>query len=177
MIFAADGSGGHSMYAGYGVVAYNEVDNTSTYYCGRVESYKILDARLTSEYRLDISYDKNEVVGATNNRGELCAIYCALLVAKSLNVKDIIIITDSKYCIGIFTGWYENWVRDNILHKKKNIDIIEKIYVEYQVVNVTFIHQKAHMPERDIRSLTGTDLLYARLNQKADDLANRGKTT
>jgi len=176
MIFAADGSGG-SDTAGYGVAIYDPNSDITNTYFGVVLGYEIISAELNPmENRLNIQYNRSKIAKATNNRGELCAIWCALLLARQYNVKNITIVTDSKYCIGTFTEWYSNWLSLGITHKKKNIDLIKLIYNDYQVVNPHFVHQKAHMPKSAIERLTGTDKLHARLNRLADDLANLGRT-
>lgn len=174
MIFAVDGSGGSSSSAGYGVVAYDPDTKQKIRYNGCVKGFIITDAIITDECQINLIYG-NKIVPPTNNRGELCAVLAALLIIKNYypNGRHTIV-ADSQYCIKTITIWYHNWVRENILHTKKNIDIISKI-MNIQSPNVTYVHQKAHMSKSSISKLTGIELLYAQLNAEADILADQGK--
>lgn len=88
-----------------------------------------------------------EYLGATNNVGELYAIYVAL----SLIQGDVLIYSDSKYAIGVLTGW----------NVKANVNIVESI--KKLLVNriVRFQHVAAH-----------SGIMY---NEEADRLADKGR--
>lgn len=76
-------------------------------------------------------------LGATNNIAELYAIYVAL----SLVEEDIILYTDSTYCVDCLTTYvYEYQL--NGWSKVPNADIIQKIYSKMQNRNVVFHHIK-----------------------------------
>ena len=81
------------------------------------------------------------VKNTTNNRMELEAIKQALEYVLRADVKeDIVIYTDSMYCVGVLT---KNWTRN------KNQDIIETIdsikgSLDKKKVKVTITHVKGH---------------------------------
>lgn len=94
-------------------------------------------------------------VTATNNRGELLAFINALKYINEApvtdNVKTILFISDSSYCIGIIGGWLDSWIAKGILHEKMNgdllrelIDIIKKI--KDKDYKIDTIHQYSHQP-------------------------------
>ena len=69
----------------------------------------------------------------TNNEMELTAIYHALDAAATIPDFDIRIISDSAYCINIFTSWAKNWEKNGWTRGKKhepieNLSIIQKIW-------------------------------------------------
>lgn len=84
----------------------------------------------------------------SNNRAELCAILAALEDVSEESGRDIFIISDSKYAIGVITQWYSNWIRRNNLSKKKNLDIIERIMAAFDYASkknkIEFKHIRAH---------------------------------
>lgn len=93
-------------------------------------------------------------VTATNNRGELLAFINALkYINEKYNgdVKTIMFISDSSYCIGIISGWLNKWIADGTLNERKNIDllneldaIIKKIKEKGYKIEIT--HQNSHQP-------------------------------
>lgn len=178
MIFAVDGSGGSNISAGYGLVIYDEdKQEVIAQGKGKIEPFEILGATLVAdEYRLDIIYG-TKAVKPTNNRGELCAIMCAIKIVKHWGLRDdqYKIVSDSKYSMTIFTEWYQEWERQGVFHLKLNMDIIAYMWNDYQMFNVCFIHQKAHKSLKEIARLNGTEKLYATLNRTADELAKQGR--
>jgi ribonuclease HI len=86
----------------------------------------------------------------SNNRAELCAIYKALLVL-SKGKTDINIYSDSQYSINCLTKFYPNWVKQNKLKGKKNLDIIQPIMALQCMVSnkVSFIHINSHTKRPD----------------------------
>ncbi len=76
----------------------------------------------------------------TNNRGELLAIYEALMfclrnvdiVPNSQKQKIIMIITDSDYSRNTIMSYYSEWVKKSLLSDKANLDIIIEIMARKQ---------------------------------------------
>lgn len=99
----------------------------------------------------DIS-EKLDIEEPTNNKAELIAILKALEKIDGID-KDIEIYSDSKYSINCIEVWYPNWIKENKLKDKKNIDIIEKIYPLYKKNNIKFNHIYAHTNKGDIHSI------------------------
>ena len=69
----------------------------------------------------------------TNNEMELTAIFYALDAAATIPDFDIRIISDSAYCINIFTSWAKNWEKNGWTRGKKhepieNLALIQKIW-------------------------------------------------
>jgi ribonuclease HI len=116
--------------------------------------------------------DVSEIIShsiITNNVAELFAIKKAieLCINKKINDAkrvDIIIYTDSKYSIDAVTKWYQFWEKNNVIHTKKNIDLIEEIYKYYKKYNITFQHVRAHTLNMDEHSIG---------NRTADKLARQ----
>lgn len=87
----------------------------------------------------------------TNNEMELTAIAEALSLLKSCK-ENIIICSDSAYCINIYTQWakiWENngWTRRGGKHKPiENLEIIKKTWnlMKEIPVNITFEKVKGH---------------------------------
>ena len=184
LTIACDGSGDIAVSrAGYAAVLYNGSGNVCIHY-GRVAPYVVTDVTFSEPSNTNGEVDPSEgmklVYGdkphkATNNRGELCGLLCAIMIAKSRNATNMTIITDSKYCIGIFTGWYDNWMRTGILHEKQNIDIITLIAANMRGININFIHQRSHTSMRSRVNLPTSEQLHVKLNDIADDYAKKGK--
>jgi len=112
-------------------------------------------------YKEDISRQLS-VPNPTNNVAELTAILVAIQSVEECQ-KNIMILTDSDYCIRCITRWYPEWVAKNALDKK-NIKLIEQCYYLSQKLPVTFTHIKAHTGLQDEHSIG---------NQVADRLATR----
>jgi ribonuclease HI len=176
MIFATDGSGGNSQVAGYGVVVYNPVTKSVEKTCkGSVCNMIIRDASIQENMKLDYEYTLTD---STNNRGELCGILCAILLAKSMGLNEITIIADSTYCINTFRegGWLEDWKRKGIVNKKANPDLVTLIDAKRSGLHIRYIHQRSHLKKHQIANLrTDEEKLYYKLNAIADKLAEMGK--
>ena len=110
----------------------------------------------------DISL-KLEINDPTNNKAELTAILLALQECKVNKIQSkIIIYTDSKYSIDAITKWYGQWVKNNILQSKKNIDLLKIIHELLQDLDVSFEHVRSHTNLQDEHSIG---------NDRADKLA------
>ena len=99
----------------------------------------------------------------TNNRAELYAIYLALKTCIDNDVtKDILIYTDSDYAMKCITAWYPQWVKQNDISNKKNIDLLQMIETLQTRVDVKYMHIRSHTGLSDPHSLG---------NERADYLA------
>ena len=87
----------------------------------------------------------------TNNRAELLAIYYGLkkIIFDGGETNQVMVVSDSKYSIGVFSKWLDNWIASGDVGKKKNQDIIKKIIklrkiikdCEYEAV---YYHVRGH---------------------------------
>lgn len=108
----------------------------------------------------DISKSLN-VKKSSNNVAELTAIYESLKVIKENNIisssKGIHIFTDSMYSKNTLEKWYPNWVKQNIVKKKQNNELIKEIYELYSSLNehnmITLRYIKAHTGLQDEDSI------------------------
>lgn len=171
LTIATDGSGGNPQVAGYSAVIFPAAD----IYKGYILDRNILDANLVGT-TMNITYG-NIKSKATNNRGELCGLLCALLVARSRGVNNITVVMDSKYCIGIFTEWLNNWIKNGILDKKENADLVKVIMRYMTDINVNFVHQRSHLTKAAKARLTREELINVQLNELADKAAEEGKAS
>ena len=97
---------------------------------------------------------KLDIENPTNNKAELLAILVALQECERYNIKkDILIYTDSQYSIDAITKWYDQWVINNTLDSKKNIDILKSIKNYLQTIEVQFIHIRSHTNLQDDHSI------------------------
>lgn len=167
-LIATDGScsnnGGVGAKAGFGVVC----EDGSTVY-GPVLPFRVKEI----QYPATI-YHPNAKQAPTNNRGELMAILYALHLMKTKPVGQFTIVTDSTYCRNIFTGWLDKWIAEGTLHSKLNQDIIliiDNMFKEVRALGyvIEMVWQKAHLPKSVSRDV------FSRLNEKADDLADKGR--
>lgn len=103
----------------------------------------------------------------TNNIAELMAIETALLKCKEHKINiPIVIFTDSDYSIKCIKHWFPNWLKNNNLKGKKNIDILRRIY-NILPKDLEFIHIRAqHDTKLEDEHSIG--------NKIADQLAVRG---
>lgn len=173
LIIATDGSGGNPQVAGYSAVSFS---------VGRIDIYKgyildrnVLDVSLNG-MTMNFTYG-NIKCKATNNRGELCGLLCAILIAKLRDINDITVIMDSKYCIGIFTEWLGNWIKNGILDKKENVDLIKVIMHHMNGININFVHQRSHLTKAVKDRMTREQLVNVQLNELADKAAEEGKAS
>ena len=128
------------------------------------------------------SYRLNDIKETcTNNRCELYAILRALDVCENID-ENLIIYSDSKYCINCCSIWYKKWVtnnwRSNNKEQVKNRDLIEKILKSIKKhrdkydKSVEFKHINSHKssPSKD------SDEIYENWfgNDQADMLARNG---
>lgn len=99
----------------------------------------------------------------TNQIAELYAIYIA---AQEYPDRDMLIYSDSEYCINIFTSWFENWKKNGWKRSGGKTIINGELIkdIERQIKScdrkVSFKHVKAHMGHP--------------INEMADALAKQG---
>lgn len=70
----------------------------------------------------------------TNNRMELKGLLCALLFANEIKDEEIIIYSDSAYCVNALNGWILGWKKLNWNRSKgelKNKDLFQQLYNLY----------------------------------------------
>lgn len=109
-----------------------------------------------------------EIKNPTNNKAELLAILKALVVHN--DAGDLIVKSDSMYCINSLTKWYKNWVKSDwktsagkpVLNKEI-IEVILSVIKKYKS-DVKFVYVKAHQTTQNKDS-------YG--NNKADELATK----
>jgi ribonuclease HI len=73
---------------------------------------------------MSVSRRYEGIIPCTNQRTELSSIILALELTKKIE-GHIIIATDSKYCIGIATGWGISWIKKGI--EKCNMDLVNQL--------------------------------------------------
>ena len=87
-----------------------------------------------------ITYKAGYESNVTNNRMELTAILTALKYAKNIirlldESEEIIIYSDSAYCVNAINIWIHNWVNNNWTRDKgkeiKNLNLFKDIYNLY----------------------------------------------
>jgi ribonuclease HI len=94
----------------------------------------------------------------SNNVGELLAILVAMLTIEDKAGTDLVIYSDSMYCISSLSVWHKGWERNNWKTAKgspvKNQEIIKKIIeTKKQFHGVFFSHINSHTQEpSDTRS-------------------------
>lgn len=115
----------------------------------------------------------------TNNRGELLAIINALKhiennVKAVGNTTRIRIVSDSRYCIGIFSEWLDNWVKKGTVEDMKNPDLLnELLSIKKSLIALgfefTIQYYPSHTPEPNNKDSEDYFLWYG--NFMADKLA------
>lgn len=99
------------------------------------------------------------VHNTTNNRMELSAILMVLS-----KVTDVVIYSDSQYCVKGFNEWMHSWKRSNWKNGKvKNIDLWEQMY-EYKDSLCKIQWVKGHSKKED---------RYSKWNNYVDDLCTK----
>jgi ribonuclease HI len=103
----------------------------------------------------------------TNNAAELVAIETAIdkCIETKINIP-IVIFTDSDYSIKCITIWYPQWLKNNNLKNKKNINILRRIHDKLPS-DIEFIHIRA---QHD----TKMEDEHSQGNKSADKLAVEG---
>lgn len=125
---------------------------------------------------------KNVLIDPTNNKAELSGIkYIFQTIDENIDIfknKNVIICTDSMYCINCIEKWAKNWQKNNWLNAKgepvKNQDIIKKIInlkdKLNDVIQIKFKHVFSHLKEPEDKLSLQYKLWYG--NKKVDDNIN-----
>lgn len=172
--FFTDGASDQKNNGGYSCIHYNEATKVSTIYFGNIPKYKLSDIIIASDRIIYVS--KDEVYAKpTNNRGELLGILVAATIIAENNMQNSVIVSDSKYCIDVYTKWLKNWKKNKILMiNKLNLDIILLTDKLLQGTNTVFIHQLAHKNSSNELNLLAK--FYIDMNCLADEYAVLGKS-
>jgi ribonuclease HI len=165
LLMASDGSGGDPRIAGYAAVVYNGSGNVTTYR-GSVRDRKVTDATFDGN-SMTLVYN-DQYSKATNNRGELCGLLCAVMIAEYRNATRITVVVDSMYCINTFEKWLEKWIAEGTLNTKLNTDIIMLIRRKMVGIKVDFVHQRSHLTKIQKARLQEHEKLNVMLNEIAD---------
>jgi len=93
------------------------------------------------------------------------------------NYKFYQIITDSEFWINVITKWSNNWIKQNKILEKKNIDIIYYINILLTILlnNNIIIHFKFVRGHSDKKNKDNKYTIYQKGNIIADKLANIAK--
>ena len=104
-----------------------------------------VDDVIISASAVNFIFSAGERFKPTNNRGELTAILIAAKIIRQNNLFGASIVTDSKYCIGIYTSWLNNWKsQPELFNGKANLDLILLTDQLLGGMEVVFVHQPAH---------------------------------
>lgn len=93
-------------------------------------------------------------LNTTNNRMEIQGVIEAIKYIKSINIKEITILSDSMYVIGTMT---KNWKRN------KNLDLWEKLDNLKKDLSINWLHIKGHSKNKwndycDMLSVHGSQI-------------------
>lgn len=107
----------------------------------------------------------------SNNCAELQAIRIALQSIP--HEYDVIIVSDSSYCINIFLKWLPNWIRKKDL-KRENIELIMSIWslLCSRPSRVGFRHINSHLSTSQKARLSSIEQQLVAGNEIADSLAS-----
>ena len=90
----------------------------------------------------------------TNQVAEILAIIMAietLIRTQLIGKKNIVIYSDSMYCINIITKWAKNWEKNDWKKsnnkKVENLTLVKKMYYLAKNLNVRMVHVRAHKTE------------------------------
>jgi ribonuclease HI len=119
-------------------------------------------------------------VAPSNNRGELEGIREAikLVISNQVHKVPLMIVTDSKYCVGTLSEWYPNRVRKRTYSELKNLDMVSSILnliMEYEIDVMFKLVRASHDIPEDNRN-EYTRFIYVG-NVKADALAVAARLT
>ena len=82
---------------------------------------------------------------ATNNQAEMKAIISALTYCLDNNINNVIIYSDSEYCVKGITIWIHSWVKSKWKNGSvKNIELWREMYSLTEKLNVKFQWIKGH---------------------------------
>ena len=97
-----------------------------------------------------IYYYSEQCENTTNNREELKAILHVFQQEEDNPTEDIIIFSDSAYCVNMLNDWIFKWAKNNWMNSKKkeveNIDLVKTLYkyVSKDFFNCQVVKTTAH---------------------------------
>jgi len=116
----------------------------------------------------------------TNQVAEILAIIMAietLIQTQLIGKKNIVIYSDSMYCINIITKWAKNWEKNDWKKsnnkKVENITLVKKMYYLAKNLNVRMVHVRSHKSEP---SKDSNEYFKWYGNMMADKLATRASS-
>ena len=116
----------------------------------------------------------------TNQVAEILAIIMAietLIRTQLIGKKNIVIYSDSMYCINIITKWAKNWEKNDWKKsnnkKVENLTLVKKMYYLAKNLNVRMVHVRAHKTEP---SKDSSEYFKWYGNMMADKLATRASS-
>jgi len=125
---------------------------------------------------------------ASNQRAELLAVYKGLQnvadtsgstpssTAVSTAVSDVVLVTDSDYTRNIITKWWYDWVKNDKLESKKNLDIIAPMMDIITTIKIKYDFKVLHVNSHKTEPHPGTfEHFLWKGNGIADALAEIGR--
>lgn len=103
----------------------------------------------------NISFSLNKTkFKKTNQVAELLAIIMGiqkLIETEIVGKKNIVIYTDSMYCINTYTKWAKNWAKNNWKKSNnkpvENLELVKKMYYLASNLKVRMVHVRSHKNE------------------------------
>lgn len=83
---------------------------------------------------------RRESVETTNNRMEMKAIIEGVISLS--NDSEIVVYSDSMLCVNTFNDWIDGWFKSGKITKKKNIDLINELFViksKYKKLSIKWV--------------------------------------
>ena len=127
--------------------------------------------------------EKYNSPNATNQKCELLAIVKGLQIIKSKFGRhskkvNVLIHTDSEYCIKCMTSYISNWIRNNWKLRNgnnvKNKNLLELLLnLTHEFNNISYNHIRSHKQEPSNKESLEYKLWYG--NMMADKFANEGR--
>lgn len=103
-----------------------------------------------------IQYGLIEYEKKTSQISEMWAIKVALetLLENNMAKNDVIVYSDSQYCVNTLNVWYNNWERKGLLDTKQNIELWKEIVsMKRMFKSITFKWLKGHEGLKDCDSI------------------------
>tara|TARA_B110000908_G_C10267435_1_gene465821 strand:+ start:7837 stop:9012 length:1176 start_codon:yes stop_codon:yes gene_type:complete len=97
----------------------------------------------------------NTAIEPTSQRGEYLAITYALYIVKKLNMRNVVIVTDSANCVGIIT----TWTKDTSKYKNSDIVFIMRKLFEQVRDRVDIVHTLSHMKDKNSPHNEGNNIV------------------
>lgn len=89
---------------------------------------------------------------SSNQKAEIEAVIRACMIAKSHDLKRILIATDSKYVYNAVEKWIDRWLGNNWLDNKnkpvKNEDAFKRLLVAKEGIDLKIVHVRGHKGDK-----------------------------